>query len=173
MSRPVSDTAAALIAKLGLEPHPEGGYYRETFRHRLPGGGRGHATLIYYLLQAGELSHWHRVIDAAEIWLFQAGAPFELGLSPDGERRDYRRLGTDIANDEEPQIEIPAGVWQSARSLGLYSLAACMVAPAFDFASFEMAPPGWAPGATGPLLRSRAPRINRLGVRSGRMRAKP
>jgi predicted cupin superfamily sugar epimerase len=146
MSRPVSDTAAALIAQLGLEPHLEGGHYRETYRHRPAGGGRGHATLIYYLLQAGELSHWHRVTDADEIWLFQAGSPFELGLSPDGERRDYRRLGTDVANGEKPQIEIPAGVWQSARSLGLYSLAACMVTPAFEFESFEMAPPGWVPG---------------------------
>jgi len=173
MSRPVSDTAAALIAQLGLEPRPEGGHYRETYRDRPRGGGRGQATLIYYLLQAGELSHWHRVTDAVEIWLYQAGAPFELGLSPDGEQRDFRRLGTDVAIGEEPQIEIPAGAWQSARSLGLYSLAACLVVPAFDFASFEMAPPGWAPGTTGPLLRSRAPRINRLGMRSGRMRAKP
>lgn len=146
MSRPVSDTAAALIAQLGLEPHPEGGHYRETYRHSPADGSRGHATLIYYLLQAGDVSHWHRVVDAIEIWLFQAGSPLELGLSPDGESRSFNRLGTDIANGEAPQIEIPAGHWQSARSLGLYSLAACLVVPAFDFAGFEMAPPGWNPG---------------------------
>lgn len=173
MRRPASDAAAALIAELGLEPHPEGGHYRETYRHRPPGGGRGHATLIYYLLQADEPSRWHRVADAVEIWLFQAGAPFELGLSPDGERAHYRRLGADVANGEEPQIEIPAGVWQSARSLGRYSLAACLVVPAFDFASFEMAPAGWAPAPTGPLSRGRTRRNNRLGIRSGRARPKP
>ncbi len=145
MNRPVSDTAAALIAQLGLAPHPEGGHYRETYRDRPADGSRGHATLIYYLLQAGESSHWHRVSDAVEIWLFQAGSPLELLLSPDGRRREERRLGTDVANGEEPQIRIDPGVWQSARSLGLYTLVACMVTPAFDFAGFEMAPPGWAP----------------------------
>jgi predicted cupin superfamily sugar epimerase len=145
MSRPVSDTAAALIAQLGLEPHPEGGHFRETYRHRPADGGRGRATLIYYLLQAGEVSQWHRVNDADEIWLFQAGSPLELVLSPDGRERDYRRLGTDVANSEELQVLVGQGVWQSARSLGLYSLVGCLVTPAFDFAGFEMAPPGWSP----------------------------
>jgi predicted cupin superfamily sugar epimerase len=101
--------------------------------------------LIYYLLQAGEVSQWHRVNDADEIWLFQAGSPLELVLSPDGRERDYRRLGTDIANGEELQVLVGQGVWQSARSLGLYSLVGCLVTPAFDFAGFEMAPPGWSP----------------------------
>ncbi|HEY2111951.1 MAG TPA: cupin domain-containing protein [Dongiaceae bacterium] len=145
MNRPVSDTAAALIAQLGLGPHPEGGHFRETYRHRPADGSRGHATLIYYLLQAGEVSHWHRVNDADELWLFHAGSPLELLLAPEGGKREERRLGTDVANGEEPQILIERGVWQSARSLGLYTLAACMVTPAFDFAGFEMAPPGWSP----------------------------
>jgi len=145
MSRPVSDTAAALIAQLGLEPHPEGGHYRETYCDQPAGGGRAQASLIYYLLQAGEVSHWHRVTDADEIWLFQAGSPLELSLSADGQTRDDQNLGVDVANGERPQIVVPRGVWQSARSRGLYTLVACMVTPAFDFASFEMAPPGWSP----------------------------
>ena len=149
MSRPVSDTAAALIAQLGLEPHPEGGHYRETYRDRPGGGGRGRASLIHYLLQAGEVSHWHRVTDADEIWLFQAGSPLELSLSPDGQARDDENLGVDIANGERPQIVVPRDVWQSARSRGLYTLVACLVTPAFDFDGFEMAPPGWSPAKPG------------------------
>jgi uncharacterized protein len=145
MSRPVSDTSAALIAQLGLQAHPEGGHYRETYRQVPAGGGRAQASLIFYLLQAGEVSHWHRVNDADEVWLFQAGSPLELTLSPDGQIRDDRILGTDVANGEQPQILVSQGVWQSARSLGLYTLVACLVTPAFDFAGFEMAPPGWSP----------------------------
>ena len=145
MSRPVSDTAAALIAQLRLEPHPEGGHFRETYRDRPDGGGRGRATLIYYLLQAGEVSHWHRVTDADEIWLFQAGSPLELLLSADGREREALLLGTDVAAGEQPQLLVPRGSWQSAHSLGLYTLVACLVTPAFDFAGFELAPPGWSP----------------------------
>jgi predicted cupin superfamily sugar epimerase len=145
MSRLVSDTAAALIAQLGLEPHPEGGHYRETYRDRPAAGSRARASLIHYLLQAGEVSHWHRVNDADEVWLFQAGSPLELTLSPDGEVREDHILGADVAIGERPQILVSRGVWQSARSLGLYTLAACLVTPAFDFAGFEMAPPGWSP----------------------------
>ncbi|HEX3063834.1 MAG TPA: cupin domain-containing protein [Dongiaceae bacterium] len=149
MNRPVSDTAAALIAQLDLKPHPEGGHYRETYRDRPSAGGRAKASLIYYLLQAGEVSHWHRVNDADEIWLFQGGSPMELTLSPDGQRREDQLLGTDVANGERPQILVPQGCWQAARSLGLYTLTACLVTPAFDFAGFEMAPPGWAPSMQG------------------------
>ncbi len=162
MSRPVSDTAAALIAQLGLEAHPEGGHYRETYRHRPAAGCRGHATLIHYLLQAGEVSHWHRVNDADEIWLFQAGSPLEISLSPDGQQREDRLLGTDVANGQQPQIKVAQGVWQSARSLGLYTLVACMVAPAFDIAAFEMAPPGWSPAMPG--SRAGARYLSRRGA---------
>ena len=150
MNRPVSDTAAAVIAQLGLVPHPEGGYFRETYRHRPADGSRGYATLIYYLLQAGETSRWHRVNDAEEIWLFQGGSPLEMMLSPEGRGREERRLGTDVANGEEPQILVGRGVWQTARSLGLYTLVACLVTPAFDFAGFEMAPEGWSPLSAAP-----------------------
>jgi uncharacterized protein len=96
-------------------------------------------------LQAGEVSHWHRVNDADEIWLFQAGSPLELILSPDGEIREDHILGADVANGERPQILVNQGAWQSARSLGLYTLTACLVTPAFDFAGFELAPPDWSP----------------------------
>ena len=95
-----------------------------------------------------------RVRDADEIWMFHAGSPLELLLAREGGTEEHY-LGTDVANGEAPQILVEAGVWQSARSLGLYTLVACMVAPAFDFAGFEMAPPGWSP-ARGPAV-SRSP----------------
>ena len=164
MNRPVSDTAAALIAQLGLAPHPEGGHYRETYRHSPADGSRGNATLIYYLLQAGETSRWHRVNDADEIWLFQGGSPLELVLSPDGRGREDRRLGTDVANGEEPQILVARGVWQSARSLGLYSLAACLITPAFDFAGFELAPPSWSPLSRSPVGPPAGRHLSRRGL---------
>lgn len=150
MSRPVSDTAAALIKLLELTPHPEGGYYRQTYIDKPADGSRGKVSLVLYLLQAGEVSHWHRVLDGDEMWLFQAGSPLELSLSPDGQRREDHLLGTDVANGEQPQILVPQGVWQAARSLGLYTLIAAMVTPAFKFESFEMAPPGWAPSPRRP-----------------------
>lgn len=149
MTRLLSDTAPGLIRQLGLAPHPEGGYFRETYRHRPPGGGRGHMTAIYYLLEAGELSRWHRVRDADELWIFQTGGALELTLSSDGQARDEQRLGLDLAAGETPQLLVPAGCWQTARSRGLYTLATCIVAPAFEFESFELAPEGWQPTGTG------------------------
>lgn len=137
--------AAALIAALDLKPHPEGGYFRETFRHVPPQGGRGAMTAIYYLLRDGEDSAWHRV-DAAEIWHFYAGAPLALSISTDGKRVETALLGSDIAHGERPQILVPTGAWQSARSHGAWTLVGCTVGPAFEFAGFEMAPRGWHPG---------------------------
>ncbi len=131
-----------MIARLGLRPHPEGGHYLETWRHADPDGGRGAGTAIYFLLREGETSAWHRV-DAAEIWHFYAGASLELELAPGG----VRRLGTDLVADERPQRIVPAGVWQRARSRGAWTLAGCTVSPAFEFAGFELAPPGFAPDA--------------------------
>jgi predicted cupin superfamily sugar epimerase len=146
-------TAAKIIAALGLQPHPEGGWFRETFRATPPsdskaGGGRGASTAIYYLLQAGETSHWHRV-DADEVWHFYAGTPLELSLSPDGTAISRHVLGIGLGDGQAPQIVVPAGCWQSARPLGAYTLVGCTVAPAFAFAGFEMAPPGWSPGRGG------------------------
>jgi uncharacterized protein len=129
--------AKDIIATLGMAPHPEGGWYAQTFRDA-PQGGRGHSTAIYYLLEQGQRSHWHRVIDAAEVWHFYDGAPLQLGLSPDGEASSVEVLGLDLI--------VPANQWQSARSLGAWTLVGCTVAPSFEFASFEMAAPDWEPG---------------------------
>lgn len=139
-------TAADIIAALGLIPHPEGGNYRETYRHAPMSGGRGASTAIYYLLQAGEVSHWHRVHDADEIWHHYAGAPLALRRSADGRSVTSLRLGPDLVTGERPQLLVPAGHWQSARSLGPWTLVGCTVAPAFEFAGFEMTPEGWVPG---------------------------
>jgi hypothetical protein len=138
-------TADQIVAKLGLAPHPEGGAYRETFRHASADRTRGAMTAIYYLLRDGEVSHWHRV-DAAEIWHYYAGAPLELALSADGTARKTHILGPNLDRHEAPQIIVPDSHWQSARSLGAWTLVGCTVGPAFEFAGFEMAPPGWAPG---------------------------
>ena len=139
-------TAEEVIELLGLLPHPEGGAYRETFRAPAAPSSdneRGASTAIYYLLRAGETSAWHRV-DADEVWHHYAGAPLELVLS-DGQGRTVLELGKDLAAGERPQAVVPAGVWQSARPLGDWTLVGCTVAPAFQFSGFEMAPAGWEP----------------------------
>jgi len=138
-------TADEVIAALGLAPHPEGGHYRETFRDAEPTDRRGASTAIYYLLRAGERSHWHRV-DAAEVWHHYAGGPLLLALSSDGAGIERHRLGCDLRAGERPQVVVPKGVWQSAEPLGDWTLVGCTVAPAFEFDGFEMAPPGWRPG---------------------------
>ncbi len=141
--------AATIVALLELEPHPEGGWYRETWRDRPADGGRGAGTCILFLLEAGQGSHWHR-IDASELWLFQAGAALSLDLACDdkvgGESIETIRLGPDLLGGDRLQAVVAPGQWQAARSLGPWSLVACVVAPAFDFARFELAPPGWRPG---------------------------
>jgi predicted cupin superfamily sugar epimerase len=139
-------SAAEVIARLGLQPHPEGGHYRETYRHDA-GGKRGLCTAIYYLLSQGELSRWHRLNDAVEIWTYHAGASLALTLSPDGRERAAHRLGADLTAGEKPQVVVPIGCWQTARSLGDWTLVGCIVAPAFEFAGFEMAPASWEPGS--------------------------
>ena len=137
-------TADEIITRLGLEPHPEGGAFKETWRHQ--GEGRGAGTAIYYLLRAGERSHWHRV-DADEIWHFYAGAPLALSIAEgDDQGVEVRRLGPDLGAGERPQVVVPAHAWQSAESLGSWTLVGCTVSPAFVFSGFEMAPAGWAPG---------------------------
>jgi predicted cupin superfamily sugar epimerase len=140
-------TADQIIARLGLQPHPEGGHFRETFRAPDIRGaeGRGASTAIFFLLKAGERSHWHRV-DADEVWHHYAGASLELAMSDDGRAVRHLRLGSDFDLGETPQIVVPRGVWQAARSLGSWTLVGCTVAPAFDFAGFELAPPDWQPG---------------------------
>jgi len=136
--------AAGIISALGLERHPEGGWYAETFRDN-PDGGRGHSTAIYFLLEQGDVSAWHRVKDAAEIWHHYAGAPLELTLCDERRQRTSCMLGADLGAGDRPQAVVPAGWWQTARSLGAWTLCGCTVAPGFDFAQFELAEPGWEP----------------------------
>ena len=137
-------SAEEIIRQLGLEPHPEGGHFRETWRASGPDGGRAAGTAIYYLLREGEVSHWHRV-DAAEIWHWYAGSPLQLDLSPDGKSVEHHVLGNGLGRGETPQLIVPENCWQSARSLGAWTLVGCTVSPAFEFAGFEMAPEGWQP----------------------------
>ena len=137
--------AATVIDQLDLRPHPEGGHYRETWRQAPGDGTRGSGTAIYFLLAAGERSHWHRV-DADEIWHFHAGAPIRLELAaPDGGPATAAVVGIDLAAGEEPQRRVPTGWWQAASSLGAWTLVSCTVSPAFTFEGFELAPPGWEP----------------------------
>ena len=136
--------AETVIATLGLQPHPEGGHYRETYRDHGAEGSRGHGTAIYYLLKAGEFSHWHR-IDAVEIWHWYAGAPLCLSIAREGGAAATVTLGPELATGERPQATVPAQAWQSARSQGPWTLVGCTVSPAFDFAGFELAPEGWSP----------------------------
>lgn len=142
-------TAAGIIAALGMIRHPEGGWYVETFRDNRNEGGRGHSTAIYFLLEEGDVSAWHRVKDAAEVWHFYAGAPLELSVFDDDEGGFSSVLGIDLNLGERPQVVVPAGWWQTARSLGDWTLVGCTVAPGFDFAQFELAEPGWEPGKSG------------------------
>jgi uncharacterized protein len=141
---PYPATARQIIEALALKRHPEGGWYSETFRDGAS-GERGHSTAIYYLLEAGDCSEWHRVKDAAEVWHFYAGAPLSITLSPNGHDAESHRLGPDILMGQRPQIVVPAGWWQTACSLGEYTLVGCTVAPGFMFDQFEMAEPNWRP----------------------------
>lgn len=139
-------TAQRIVEMLDLQPHPEGGWYSETYRHDPGTGGRGASTAIYYLLEAGDRSAWHRVKDADEVWHWHAGAPLAMTLSPDGRTSTSHRLGPDLVSGQRPQLVVPAGHWQTAKSVGHWTLVGCTVAPAFQFESFEMAPPDWEPG---------------------------
>jgi predicted cupin superfamily sugar epimerase len=137
-------TAHEIIDILGLKPHPEGGWYLETFKDSEEVDGRARSTAIYYLLEGGGRSHWHTV-DAVETWHYHAGAPLELSLS-DGITIRTTVLGADLPNGQRPQGVVKKGEWQSARSLGDWTLVSCTVAPGFRFEGFVMAPQGWEPG---------------------------
>lgn len=138
--------AEDLISALGLRPHPEGGWYRETWRAEAPEGGRAAATAILFLLEEGKRSHWHRV-DATELWLFHAGGPLALRTAA-GDSGPVRetRLGADILAGDRPQWRVEPGEWQSAEADRGWALVSCIVSPAFEFAGFTLAPPGWSPG---------------------------
>lgn len=136
-------SADDVIARLMMKPHPEGGCYAETFRDSAMRNGRPASTAIYYLLQKGERSHWHR-IDAVEIWHYYAGDPLKLSVADETGVRDII-LGPDIAQGERPQGVVPIRAWQAAEPLGEWTLVGCTVAPGFDFAGFELAPADWSP----------------------------
>ena len=137
-------TAAEIIALLKLERHPEGGWYRETFRDPRLVEGRAASTAILFLLDVGEVSEWHRV-DAVEVWHWHAGAPLVITTSPNGHDATAVHLGLELLAGQRPQVVVPAGHWQTATSLGAWTLVGCTVAPGFSFEGFELAPPGWRP----------------------------
>ena len=145
-------SAAEVARMLDLAPHPEGGFFRETFRDPAEEDGRAQSTAIYYLLGAGDVSAWHRV-DAVEVWHWYAGAPLVITISENGHDAAAAHLGADIAGGERPQIVVPRHAWQTATSLGAWTLVGCTVAPGFTFAGFEMAPPDWRPEPRAPKLR--------------------
>lgn len=147
MGRDLIEPCAAaqdLIATLALIPHPEGGWYRETYRHVPEAGGRGALTLIYFLLVRGRPSWWHR-IDAEEAWHHYAGAPLLLRIAPPGGPVEEIHLGADFAAGERHHAVVPARTWQSAETLGELTLVGCVTAPAFEFSGFELATPGFDP----------------------------
>ena len=123
-----------IIAAFGMSPHPEGGHYVETWRGPDRGDGRAAAPAIYFLLQAGERSHWHRV-HADEIWLFHRGAPLRLSID----------MTEHVLGPDQPQIRVPAHAWQAAAPTGEFTLVSCIVVPGFEFDGFELAPAGWEP----------------------------
>ena len=136
-------TADEIIAALDLQPHPEGGFYRETFRDYAGPDGRARSTAIYYLLRAGEVSRWHR-IDAAEVWHWYDGDALELSLVGSGTIGRVV-LGPRVSEGQRPQILVQARGWQCAKPLGSYALCGCTVAPGFEFSKLEIAPEGWSP----------------------------
>jgi uncharacterized protein len=141
-------SAAKIIELLDLKPHPEGGYFRETFRDSLKvSNTREASTAIYFLLPRGQRSNWHR-IDTAEVWHYYAGAALELQVAAHAAGPVARMtLGPDLLSGARPQVIVPAQAWQSAQSLGDWTLVGCTVAPAFEFAAFETAPSGWSPSS--------------------------
>ncbi len=138
-------SADEVIRLLDMKPHPEGGWYRETFRdERQDASGRAASTLIYFLLGPGDVSHWHRV-DSTEVFHWYAGSPLVITVSPNGHDAEAHHLGQELRSGQRPQFVVPAGWWQTATSLGAWTLLGCTVAPGFDFAGFELAPPDWRP----------------------------
>lgn len=128
--------ADSVLRTLALDPHPEGGHYRETWADDA-------CSAIYFLLRHGEESSWHRVRERVEIWHFYAGAPLRLEIDPDGpgtEATHVVELGLDLDAGQRPQAVVPAGAWQAARTLGAWTLVGCTVAPAFTFDAFDLAP---------------------------------
>lgn len=140
----MTSSAEEVVERLNLKPHPEGGWYRETWRDQQGGDSRGRGSLILYLLSRGQKSHWHR-IDATEIWLYQGGGSLHLHKWKGDSPVVTETLGSDLSNGEVPQAIIEPHEWQAAETDSDYVLVACAVVPGFSFAEFDMAPPGWSP----------------------------
>jgi uncharacterized protein len=146
MAEGAAAEARALIAALGLVPHPEGGWYRETWRADAAPDERASATAILFLLEEGQGSHWHTV-DAAELWFWHAGHPIALSRAADDAGPiETIMLGPDVAAGQMPQGLIPTGHWQAAEARHGWALVSCVVSPGFRFSGFTLAPPGWQPG---------------------------
>jgi predicted cupin superfamily sugar epimerase len=142
----MTEEARAIIDRLALAPHPEGGWYRETWRADAAAGERAGGTAILFLLDRGEQSHWHKV-DAAELWFWHAGSPLTLSIAPgDAGPIGAITLGGDVLAGEQAQGIVPPHHWQAAEAHDGWALVSCTVVPAFDFAGFTLAAPGWAPG---------------------------
>jgi hypothetical protein len=137
--------AAAVVEALGMRAHPEGGWYVETWRADGAAGVRPTGSAILYLLAAGDRSHWHR-LDAAEVWQYSGGDALELRVWADGQPAvTTYRLGPGMTDGSVVQAVVPADAWQTADSLGAWTLVGCIVTPAFEFAGFELAAPDWEP----------------------------
>lgn len=134
-------TPENIIKTLDMQPHPEGGWYKETWRN--PVTPRSLGTAIYFLLEAHQQSHWHKV-DADEMWHWYAGAPMELHISNGGESR-IDILGTDLLHGHRPQLLVPTDCWQKSVPVNGWVLVGCTVCPGFEFDGFELAAPGWEP----------------------------
>ncbi len=139
-----SHEAKAIIERFGMQAHPEGGHFVETYRAPAAPGERAAVSQIYFLLQLGEVSHWHKV-DAVEIWHWYGGAPLVLSISQNGHDVDAHHLGNDPSVGQSLNLIVPKDAWQAAESLGHWTLVGCTVAPAFEFSGFELAPPDWRP----------------------------
>jgi uncharacterized protein len=137
--------AGTIIEALGLAPHPEGGWFRETWRAPAPDKGRSAGTAIHFLLEGGQRSHWHRV-DADELWLWHAGSPLDVLVEQETGDIDTIRLGGDVLHGYAPQCLVPANRWQSTKARTGWALVSCVVVPGFEFAGFDLAAPDWAPG---------------------------
>ena len=141
----MTQSAREIIEELNLMPHPEGGWYRETWRSDVEHDGRASGTAIYYLLEGDDVSHWHRV-DSCEMWHWYSGGPLSLTMSEDGVTANNVILGPGVLSGQRPQVRIPPGWWQCAASLGGWTLVGCTVSPGFEFPRFELAPKDWKPG---------------------------
>lgn len=153
---PTPQDPALLIERLGLMPHPEGGWYRQTWHSTVTDGDRPATTAIHFLLEAHQRSHWHRVRDAEEIWLWHAGSPLLLAQAAMSSGPVSEAvLGPDILAGQSPQLRIPLGYWQAATPIAGeepgWTLVSCVVSPGFQFSGFELAPPDWFPGCEASL----------------------